>query len=94
MASKSITSWQIDGGKKLETVTDFIFFCSKITVEGECNHEIKRLLLLRRKVMTNLDCVLKSRDDTLPAKICIVKTIFSPIVMYRCENWTIKKAEH
>ena len=81
-------------GKKVEVLTDVIFLDSEITADGNCSHEIKRLLLLGRKVMTYLDRLLKSRDDTLPAKICIVKTIFSPIVMYRCENWTIKKAEH
>ena len=80
-------------GEKLETVTDFIFFCSKITVEGECSHEIKRYLLLGRKPMTNLDCVLKSRDITSPTKGCIIKTLVFPVFMYRCESWTIKKAE-
>ena len=88
-ASGPITSWQIDG----ETVADFIFLDSKITADGDCSHEIKRRLLLGRKVMTNLDCVLKSRDITLPAKVCLVKAMVFPVVMYGCESWTIKKAE-
>ena len=92
MASCPITSWQIDG-KTMETVTDFIFLDSKITTDGECSHEIKRCLLLGRKAMTNLDSVLKSRDITLPTKVHIVKDMVFPVVMYRCENWTIKKAE-
>ena len=93
MASSSITSWQIDG-KTMETVTDFIFLGSKITADGDCSHEIKKHLLLGRKVITNLDSVLKSRDITLPTKIHLVKAIVFPVVMYRCESWTIKKAEH
>ena len=92
MASGPITSWQIDG-EKTETVTDFIFLCSKITVDGDCSHEIKRHLLFGRKAVTNLDTVLKSRDTTLLTKVCIVKAMVFPIVMYECENWTIKKAE-
>ena len=90
MASRPITSWQIDG----ETVTDFIFGGSKITADGDCSHEIKRHLLLGRKVMTNLDSILKSRDITLPTKVCLVKAMVFPVVMYGCESWTIKKAEH
>ena len=90
MVSGPITSWQIDG----ETVTDFIFLGSKITVDGDCSHEIIRRLLLGRKVLTNLDSILKSRDITLPTKIHLVKAIVSPVVMYGCESWTIKKAEH
>ena len=90
MASGPIISWQIDG----ETVSDFIFLGSKITADGDCSHEIKRRLLLGSKVMTNLDSILKSRDITLPAKVCRVKAMFFPVVMYRCESWTIKKAEH
>ena len=90
MASGPITSWQIDG----ETVADFIFLGSKITVDGDCSHEIKRLLLLGRKVMTNLDSILKSRDITLPTKVHLVKSLVFPVVMYGCESWTIKKAEH
>ena len=93
MASGLITSWQIDG-KTMETVTDFIFLGSKITSDGDCSHEIKRCLLLGRKVMTHLDSVLKSRDITLPTKVYIVKAMVFPGVMYRCESWTIKKAEH
>ena len=89
MASSPITSWQIDG----ETVTDFIFLGSKITVDGECSHEIKRHLLLGRKAMTNLDSILKSRDITLLTKVHIVKAMVFPVVMYGCESWTIKKAE-
>ena len=92
MISSPITSWQIDG-KTMETVTDFIFLGSKITADGDCNHEIKRCLLLGRKAMTNLDGILKSRDSTLPTKVHIVKAMAFPVVMYRCENWTIKKAE-
>ena len=91
MASSPITSWQIDG-EAMETVRDFIFLGSKITADGDCSHEIKRHLLLGRKAMTNLDSRLKSRDITLPTKVCLVKVF--PVVMYRCENWTIKKAEH
>ena len=93
MASGPITSWQIDG-ETMETVTDFIFLCSKITADGDCSHEIKRHLLLGRKVMTNLDSILKSRDITLPTKVCLVKALVLPAVMYGCESWTIKKAEH
>ena len=86
------TSWQIDG-EKMETVTDFIFLGSKITVDGCCSHEIKRHLLLGRKAMTNLDSILKSRDITLPTKVCLVKAMVFPGVMYGCKSWTIKKAE-
>ena len=89
MASGLITSWQKDG----ETVTDFIFEGSKITADGDCNHEIKRRLLLGRKAMTNLDSILKSRDITLPTKVCLVKAMVFPVVMYGCESWTVKKAE-
>ena len=92
MASGPITSWQIDG-KTVETVTDFIFMGSKIIADGDCNHEIKRCLLLGRKVMTNLDSILKSRDITLPAKVHLVKAMVFLAVMYGCENWTIKKDE-
>ena len=88
-----ITSWQIEE-EKLETVTDFIFSCSKITADGVCSHEIKRHLLLGGKAMTKLDSIWKSRDSTSPNKICTVKAMIFPVVMYRCENWTIKKAEH
>ena len=91
MASSHITSWQIDG-ETMETVTNFIFWGSKITADDDCNHEIKRCLLLGRKVMTNLDSILKSRDITLPTKVHLVKGIF-PVVMYGCDSWTIKKAE-
>ena len=93
MASGPITSWQIDG-ETVETVTDFILGGSKITADGDCSHEIKRCLLLGRKFMTNLDSVLKSGDITLPTKVRIVKAIVFPVVMYGCESWTIKKAEH
>ena len=89
MASGPITSWEIDG----ETVADFIFWGSKITADGDCSHEIKRLLLLGRKAMTNIDSVLKSRDITLPTKVHLVKAMFFSLVMYGCESWTIKKAE-
>ena len=92
MASSSITSWQIDG-ETMETVRDFIFLGSKIPADGDCSHEIKSCLLLGRKVMTNLDHILKSRDITLPTKICLVKPMVFPVVMYGCEIWTIKKAE-
>ena len=92
MASDSITSWQIDGGT-VETVADFIFLGSKITADGDCSHEIKRPLLLGRKVMTNLDSMLKSRDITLSTKVRLVKAMVFPVVMYVCESWTIKKAE-
>ena len=90
MASGPITSWEIDG----ETVSDFIFGGCKITVDGDCSHEIKRRLLLGRKVMTNLDSIFKSRDITLPTKVCLVKAMVFPAVMYGCESWTVKKAEH
>ena len=93
MASGPITSWQIDG-ENVETVTDFIFLGSKITAYGDCSHEIKRHLLLGRKVMTNLDSMLKSRDTTLPTKVHLVQAMFFPVVMYGCESWTMKKAEH
>ena len=93
MASGPFTSWQIDG-EKVETVTDFIFLGSKITADGDCSHEIKRRLLLGRKGMTNLDSILKSKDITLPTKVHIVKAMVFPVVMYGCESWTIKKAEH
>ena len=92
MASGPITSWQIDG-ETVETVADFIFWGSKITADGDCSHEIKRCLLLGRKVMTNLDSILKSRDITLPTKVCLVKAMVFPVVVYRCESWTLKKAE-
>ena len=88
-----ITSWQIDG-EKMKTVTDFIFLGSKITVDGDCSHKIKRCLLLGKKAMGNIDCILKSRDITFPTKVQIVKTIIFPVIMYECESWTIKKAEH
>ena len=91
--SGPITSWQIDG-ETVETVADFIFLGSKITADGHCSHEIKRHLLLGRKVMTNLDSILKSRDFTLPTKFHLVKATVFPVVMYGCESWTIKKAEH
>ena len=90
MASGPITSWQIDG----ETVADFIFWGSKITADGDCSREIKRHLLLGRKTMSNLDSILKSRDITLPTKVCLVKTMIFPVVTYGCDSWTIKKAEH
>ena len=92
MASGPITSWQIDG-ETVETVADFIFSDSKITADGDCSQEIKRRLLLGRKVMTNLDSILKSRDITLPTKVCLVKAMVFPVVMYGCESWTAKKAE-
>ena len=92
MASGPITSWQIDG-ETVETVTDFILGGSRITADGDCSHEIKRRLLLGRKVMTNLDSILKSRDITIPAKVHLVKAIIFPVVMYGCKSWTIKKAE-
>ena len=92
MASGPITSWQTDG-ETVETVTDFIFWGSKISADGDCSHEIKRCLLLGRKVMTNLDSIFKSRDITLPTKVCLVKAMVFPVVMYECESWTIKKAE-
>ena len=93
MASGPITSWQIDGDK-METVRDFILGGSKITADVDCSHEIKRRLLLGRKVMTNLDSILKSRDITLPTKVRLLKAMVFPVVMYGCESWTIKKAEH
>ena len=93
VASGPITSWQIDG-ETMETVTDFILGGFKITPDGDCSHEIKRHLLLGRKVMTNLDSILKSRDITLPTKIHLVKAMVFPVVMYECKSWTIKKAEH
>ena len=93
MASGLITSWQIDG-ETTETVTDFIFLGSKVTVDGDCSHGIKGHLLLGRKDTTNLDSILKTRDITLPTKICLFKAVVFPVVMYGCENWTIKKAKH
>ena len=93
MASVPITSWQIDG-ETVETVADFIFLGCKITVDGDCSQEIERHLLLGRKVMTNLDSILKSRDITLPKKVHLFTAMVFPVVMYRCESWTIKKAEH
>ena len=93
MASGPITSWEIDG-ETVETVADFILGGSKITTDIDCSHEIKRRLLLGRKAITNLDSILKSRDITLPTKVCLVKTMVFPVVMYECENWTIKKAEY
>ena len=93
MASGPITSWQIVG-EKVGTVIDFIFLGSKITADGDCSHEIKRRLLLGRKVMTNLDSILRSRHITLPTKVCLVKAMVFPVVMYGCESWIIKKADH
>ena len=93
MASGPITSWQMDG-ETVETVSDFIFLGSKITGDGDCSHEIKRRLLLGRKVMTNLDSILKSRDITSPTKVRLIKAMAFPVVLYACESWTIKKAEH
>ena len=95
MASGPITSWQIDGktGETVETVADFIFLGSKITADGDCSNEIKRRLLLGRKIMSNLDSILKSRDITLPTKVCLAKAMVFPVVMYGCESWTVKKAE-
>ena len=92
MASGPITSWEIDG-ETVETVSDFIFLGSKTTAGGHCSHEIKRCLLLERKVMSNLDSILKSRDITLPTKVCLVKAMVFPVVMYGCQSWTVKKAE-
>ena len=92
MASGPITSWQIDG-ETVETVLKFIFLVSKVTADGDCSHEIKRRLLLGRKVMTTLDSIFKSRDITLPTKVCLVKAMVFPVVMYGCESWTVKKAE-
>ena len=93
MASSPITSWQIDG-ETMETVRDFIIWGSKITADGDCSHEIKRCLLLGRKVITNLDSVFKSRDNTLPTKVHLVKAMVFPVAMYGCESWTINKTEH
>ena len=93
MASSPITSWQIDG-ETMETMSDFIFWGSKITADGDLSHEIKRCLLLGRRDMTNLDNILKSRDVTLPTKVCLVKAMVFPMVMFGCESWTVKKAEH
>ena len=93
MASSPITSWQIDG-ETMETLTDFIFLGSKITADGDCSHEIKRHLLLGRKAMMNLDRIFKSRDITLPTKVRLDKAMAFPVVMYGCESWTVKKAEH
>ena len=93
MASGPIISWQIDG-ETVETVADFILGGSKITADGDCSHDFKKRLLLRRKVMTNLNRILKNRDITLPTKVCLVKAMVFPVVMYGCESWTIKKAEH
>ena len=92
MASGLITSWQIDG-ETVKTMADFIFLGSKITADGDCSHEIKRCLLLGRKTMTNLDSILKNKDITLPTKVCLVKAMVFPVVMYGCESWTVKKAE-
>ena len=92
MTSGPITSWQVDG-QTVETVADFIFFGPKITADGDCSHEIKRHLILGRKVLTNLDSILRSRDITLSTKVCLVKTMIFPVVMYGCESWTIRKAE-
>ena len=96
IASSTITSWQIDGetGETVETVRDFIIWGSQITADGDCSHEIKRRLLLGRKGMTNLDSIFKSRDITLPTKVCLVKALVFPVVLYGCESWTVKKAEH
>ena len=91
MASGPITSWQIDG-ETVETVSDFMFLCSKITADGDCSHEMKRHLLLGRKVMTNLDGILKIRDIPLPTNVCLFKAMVFPVVMYGCESWTVKKA--
>ena len=93
MASGPIPSWQIDG-ETVETVSDFIFLGSKITADGDCSHEIKRCLLLGRKIMTNLDSILKSRDIILPTKVCLIKAMIFAVVMYGYESWTVKKAEH
>ena len=92
MASGPIISWQVDG-ERMKTMTDFIFWGSKITADGDCSHEIKRHILFGQKVMTNLDSIFKSRDITLPTKVCLVKAMVFPVVMYGCESWTIKKAE-
>ena len=93
MASSSITSWQIDG-ETMETVISFFFLVSKITADGDCSHEMKRHLLLGRKAMTNLDSILKNRDITLLKKVCLVKAVVFPVVMYGCESWTVKEGEH
>ena len=93
MASGLITSWAVDG-EKVETMSDFIFLGSRITADGDCSHEVKRCLLLGRQVMTNLDSIFKSRDITLPTKVCLVKAMVFSVVMYGCESWTVKKAEH
>ena len=93
MASGPVTSWEIDG-ETVETMSNFIILGSKITADGDCNHEIKRCLLLGSKVMTNLDSILKSRDITLPTKVHLIKAMVFPVVMYGCESWTVKKAEH
>ena len=93
MVSRPITSWQING-ETMETVTDFLFLGSKVTADGDCSHEIKRRLLFGRKAMTHLDSILKSRDINLPTKVCVVKAMVFPVVMYGCESWTVKKAEH
>ena len=93
MASGPITSWELDG-ETVETVSDVIFLGSKITADGDCSHEIKRRLLLGRKVMTNPDSILKSKDMTLPTKVCLVEAMLFPVVMYGCESWTVNKAEH
>ena len=93
VVSGPISSWEIDG-ETVETVSDFIFGCSKITADGDCSHEIKRCLLLGRQVMTNLDSIFKSRYITLPTKVCLVKAMVFPVVMYGCESWTVKEAEH
>ena len=93
MASGPITSWEIDG-ETVETVSDFIFWGSKITADGDCSHKIKRRLLLERKVMTNLDSIFKIRDITLPTNVCLVKAMVFPVVMYGCDSWTVKKADH
>ena len=93
VASGPIISWEIDG-ETVETVSDFIFLGSKMTADGDCSHEIKRCLLLGRKVMTNLNSILKSRDITLPTKVCLVKAMVLPVVMYGCDSWTVKKAKH
>ena len=93
MTSGPITSWQIDG-ETVETLADFIFLGSKITADGDCSHEIKRCLLLGRKTITNLDSILKSKDIALPTKVCLVKAMVFPVVMYGCESWTMDKAEH
>ena len=93
MASGPITSWEIDG-ETVEIAADFIFLCSKVTVDGDCSHEIKRCLFLGRKVMTNLDSIVKSRDITLPTNVHLVKAMVFPVVTYGCESWTVKKTEH